>query len=115
MAETLKPSRLLSVRPFGVREEATFQAVEIQPLSAILGVCLTHSAIPGATHIPMGDIPSRLQELDPEQPTVVLCHHGARSLNVTMWLRQQGLEHVQSLAGGIDQWSRSIDPTIARY
>ena len=73
------------------------------------------AAILGATHIPMGDIPSRLQELDPDQPTVVLCHHGARSLNVTIWLRQQGLEQVQSLAGGIDQWSRSIDPAIPRY
>lgn len=73
------------------------------------------AAIPGATQIPMGDIPSRLQELDPDRPTVVLCHHGARSLNVTMWLRQQGLEHVQSLAGGIDQWSRSIDPSVPRY
>ncbi len=73
------------------------------------------AAIPGATQIPMGDIPSRLQELDPDRPTVVLCHHGARSLNVTMWLRQRGLDHVQSLAGGIDQWSRSIDPSVARY
>ena len=73
------------------------------------------ASLPGATLIPMGDIPSRLQELDPDQPTVVLCHHGARSLNVTMWLRQQGFEHVQSLAGGIDGWSRSIDPSIPRY
>ena len=68
------------------------------------------AAIPGATNIP-----TRLQELDPDRPTVVLCHHGARSLNVTMWLRQQGVEHVQSLAGGIDQWSRSIDPSVPRY
>ena len=73
------------------------------------------ASIPGATQIPMGDIPSRLQELDPDRPTIVLCHHGARSLNVTMWLRQQGMEHVQSLAGGIDQWSRSIDPSVPRY
>ena len=73
------------------------------------------ASIPGATLVPMGDIPSRLQELDPDAPTVVLCHHGARSLNVTMWLRQQGFEHVQSLAGGIEQWSRSIDPSIPRY
>ncbi len=73
------------------------------------------ASIPGATLIPMADIPSRLQELDPDRPTVVVCHHGARSLNVTMWLRQQGFEHVQSLAGGIEQWSRSIDPSTPRY
>ena len=73
------------------------------------------ASLSGATVIPMADIPSRLQELDPDSPTVVMCHHGARSLNVTLWLRKQGFEHVQSLAGGIDQWSRSIDPAISRY
>jgi rhodanese-related sulfurtransferase len=74
------------------------------------------ASLPGATLMPMGDIPSRAhQELDPDQPIVVLCHHGARSLSVTMWLRDQGFEHVQSLAGGIDRWSRFIDPTVPRY
>ncbi len=57
----------------------------------------------------------RHQELDPDEPIVVLCHHGARSLSVTMWLRQQGFDHAQSLAGGIDRWSRTIDPVIPRY
>jgi rhodanese-related sulfurtransferase len=72
--------------------------------------------LPNSTLIPMGEIPSRAHtELDPDAPIVVLCHHGARSLSVTMWLRNQGFEHVQSLAGGIDAWSRSIDPTIPRY
>ena len=66
--------------------------------------------------MPMGDVPARAhQELEPDEPIVVLCHHGARSLNVTMWLRQQGFEQAQSLAGGIDAWSRTIDPTIPRY
>ena len=72
--------------------------------------------LPGAVLMPMGDVPSRAhQELDPDQPIVVLCHHGARSLSVTMWLREQGFEHVQSLAGGIDRWSRVIDPGVPRY
>ena len=74
------------------------------------------ASIPGSTLIPMSDIPSRAHaELDPDQPIVVLCHHGARSLSVTMWMRREGFEHVQSLAGGIDEWSRTIDPTIPRY
>ncbi len=72
--------------------------------------------IEGAVLMSMGDIPSRAhQELDPDAPIVVVCHHGQRSLNVTVWLRQQGFEHVQSLAGGIDEWSRSIDPAVPRY
>jgi rhodanese-related sulfurtransferase len=66
--------------------------------------------------MPMGDVPSRAHaELDPDEPIVVLCHHGARSLNVTMWLRAQGFECVQSLSGGIDNWSRAIDSTVTRY
>ncbi len=74
------------------------------------------ASIPGSTLMPMGDVPSRAhQELDPDQPIIVLCHHGARSLNVTMWLRQQGFEHAQSLAGGIDHWSTAIDPSVPRY
>ena len=72
--------------------------------------------IPNSLLMPMGDVPSRAHaELDPDERIVVICHHGARSLNVTMWLRAQGFEHVQSLAGGVDNWSRSIDPTLPRY
>jgi rhodanese-related sulfurtransferase len=74
------------------------------------------ASISGAILMPMGEVTSRAhQELDPDQPIVVLCHHGARSLSVTMWLRDQGFEHVQSLAGGIDRWSRFIDPSVPRY
>jgi rhodanese-related sulfurtransferase len=65
--------------------------------------------------IPMADIPARVQELDPDQHLVVFCHHGVRSMNVTAWLRQQGFEHVQSMAGGIDRWSRFIDPKVPLY
>lgn len=72
--------------------------------------------LPESTLMPMGEVPSRAhQELDPDQPIVVLCHHGARSLSVTMWLREQGFEHAQSLAGGIDRWSQVIDPHVPRY
>ncbi len=74
------------------------------------------ATIPGATAIPMGEITSRAHaELDPDLPYVVFCHHGARSLSVTMWLRNQGFEHVQSLAGGIDGYARAVDPTIPLY
>ncbi len=70
----------------------------------------------GSTHIPMGDIPSRAhQELDPDDHIVVVCHHGVRSLSVTNWLRQQGFDRAQSMRGGIDAWSRQIDPTVPLY
>lgn len=74
------------------------------------------SSFPGALSMPMGEVPSRAhQELDPEERIVVICHHGVRSLSVANWLRNQGFEQAQSLRGGIDQWSREIDPAIARY
>lgn len=72
--------------------------------------------IAGAKHIPMGEVPSRAhQELDPDEHIVVVCHHGVRSLNVANWLRQQGFEKAQSVRGGIDHWSRTIDPTVPMY
>lgn len=72
--------------------------------------------IAGAKLIPMGDVPSRAhQELDPDAHVVVVCHLGVRSMNVTVWLRQQGFENVQSMRGGIDAWSRQIDAKVPMY
>jgi rhodanese-related sulfurtransferase len=73
------------------------------------------ASIAGSLHIPMADVPARLQELDPDAHIVVYCHHGVRSLSVTDWLRQQGHERVQSMAGGIDRWSVEIDSKVPRY
>jgi rhodanese-related sulfurtransferase len=73
------------------------------------------ASIEGTKHIPMGEIPTRLQELDPDEHLIVVCHHGMRSLSVTNWLRQQGFEKVQSMRGGIDGWSRTVDPKIPIY
>jgi len=72
--------------------------------------------IDGSLLMPMGDVPSRAhQELDPDDRLLILCHHGARSLSVTNWLRQQGFDASQSVAGGIDAWSYQVDPTVPRY
>jgi rhodanese-related sulfurtransferase len=66
--------------------------------------------------IPMGEVPARAhQELDPDERLVVLCHHGMRSMNVTVWLRNQGFEQAQSMRGGIDAWSSEVDPTVSHY
>lgn len=72
--------------------------------------------IEGSVPMPMGDVPARAhQELDPEEHLVVLCHHGMRSMNVTVWLRNQGFEQAQSMRGGIDAWSAEVDPNVPRY
>ena len=72
--------------------------------------------ISGAKLMPMGDVPSRAhQELDPDDHIIVMCHHGVRSMNVTVWLRQQGFENAQSMRGGIDAWSRRVDEKVPKY
>jgi rhodanese-related sulfurtransferase len=72
--------------------------------------------LPDSLLMPMGEVTSRAHtELDPDGHIVVLCHHGQRSLSVAMWLRGQGFERAQSLAGGIDGWSRAIDARLPRY
>jgi rhodanese-related sulfurtransferase len=77
---------------------------------------LATASVAGALAMPMGDVPARAhQELDPDEHLVVLCHAGVRSLNVTVWLRNQGFEQVQSIRGGIDAWSREVDVTVPRY
>lgn len=72
--------------------------------------------IDGSVLMPMGDVPARAhQELDPDERLLVVCHLGQRSLSVAAWLRDQGFEQAQSVAGGIDAWSRLVDPSIGRY
>jgi rhodanese-related sulfurtransferase len=71
--------------------------------------------IEGAKLIPMGTVPANLQALDADDEIVVYCHHGVRSLDVTVWLRGQGVEGAKSLAGGIERWSVEIDPNVPRY
>ena len=69
----------------------------------------------GAQPLPLGQLPHRLDELDPDALVVTLCHHGQRSARAMMFLRQQGFERVTNLGGGIDAWSLRIDPSIPRY
>ncbi|HKF26648.1 MAG TPA: rhodanese-like domain-containing protein [Candidatus Acidoferrum sp.] len=71
--------------------------------------------IDGAILIPMRTIPANLGRLDVDQNVICYCHHGQRSLDVAAWLRAQGVEAAQSLAGGIDRWSAEIDPGVPRY
>ena len=71
--------------------------------------------LPNAIHIPMGEIPARLDELDPASEIVVYCHHGVRSLQVVQFLRQNDYPHTVSLTGGIDAWAVEVEQGLARY
>lgn len=73
------------------------------------------ASLPGAVAIPMGSIPSSLDRLDPERTTVCLCHHGARSMQVALFLERQGFRDVVNLTGGIHAWSELVDAGVRTY
>jgi rhodanese-related sulfurtransferase len=73
------------------------------------------ASLAGAVAIPMREIPARSNELDDEAPIVCMCHHGARSANVGMFLESRGFTNVFNLQGGIDAWSRQVDPSVPTY
>ena len=69
----------------------------------------------GATHIPIEEIEFRTEELNADDEVVVFCHQGIRSAAVSEYLRQLGFRNVKNLAGGLDEWARTVDPTMRRY
>jgi rhodanese-related sulfurtransferase len=71
-------------------------------------------AIAGGTLVPMRSLPQRLQEIPPDKPVALYCHHGVRSLMAAGFLANHGYEAL-SLAGGIARWAVEIDPEMARY
>ena len=71
--------------------------------------------IAGSQLLPMGEIPQRLAELDPNAEVVVICHHGGRSMQVAAFLEKQGFSRVSNLAGGVDGWARRVDPAMPVY
>lgn len=71
--------------------------------------------IEGSQLLPMGQIPSRLNDLDPDGEVVVICHHGIRSRQVAMYLEHMGFTKVINLARGIDGWAREVDRDMAVY
>ncbi len=76
-----------------------------------LGIC----RLDGITHIPMREVPSALDELEPQRPVVVICHHGIRSQQVALYLDHQGFRQVLNLQGGMDAWAREVDAAMHIY
>lgn len=70
--------------------------------------------IQGARLMPLDDLDRAVNTLDREREIVVYCHHGTRSALAAEWLRHQGFR-ARNLSGGIDRWSREVDPSIRRY
>jgi rhodanese-related sulfurtransferase len=106
MAEEIDVDRLAQLQRAG----APHLIVDVrEPLE--IDIC----RISGSLCIPMQDLPNQLQQLPRDRPIVVLCHHGVRSALVTQFLRDRGFDKAVTLAGGIDAWSRLIEPDMRRY
>ncbi len=112
MIDQVRPSQLSdwlarhgSGRPvvLDVREPIEWKIASVQPEGAQL------------VQMSMGEIPARLQELDPDRPVACLCHHGIRSMQVAMYLAHQGFAQVANITGGLDLWSQELDSGVARY
>ena len=73
------------------------------------------AALADVLHIPMQEIPARAFDLDAQREIVAICHHGGRSMQVAYFLERQGFARMHNLAGGMEAWSRDVDPSVPRY
>lgn len=71
--------------------------------------------LPGAVLIPMHELPSRIEELNKNAETVVICHHGVRSYHAARYLETSGFDNVINLSGGVAAWADEVDPAMPRY
>ena len=65
--------------------------------------------------VPMSQIPAKVESLDLERETIVICHHGIRSRSVGRYLEQNGFSNIINLSGGVDQWAKTVDGQMATY
>jgi sulfur-carrier protein adenylyltransferase/sulfurtransferase len=73
------------------------------------------AGLPQAVNIPLNELPQRLSELDPTADIVVMCKAGGRSRRAAAFLASHGFQSVANLTGGIDAWTRDIDPSLETY
>jgi adenylyltransferase/sulfurtransferase len=71
--------------------------------------------IPGSKLIPLGAVPTRLNELNSADEIVVHCKSGMRSAKAVDFLMKSGFTKIHNLKGGILAWSDQVDPTVAKY
>jgi rhodanese-related sulfurtransferase len=71
--------------------------------------------IEGSTLVPMNTVPARAQELDASAETIVICHHGARSFQVAIFLERNGFSSLYNLQGGVAAWAQQVDPAMPTY
>ena len=73
------------------------------------------SKIDGAIHIPMNQVPKRIEELNPEKEYVIMCRTGVRSAQICEFLSNQNFRSVSNLTGGINEWAKRVDTSLSVY
>lgn len=91
----------MSVREHPVNDYEALLAPGVQLIDVREPMELGEGTLPGAVNIPLGDLPSRVGELDPSRPVLLLCRSGNRSGSAARWLAQQGFTDVVNLSGGM--------------
>lgn len=71
--------------------------------------------IEGSQQVPLGQVPARLAEWDPEREIVMICHLGVRSYRAGLILKDAGFTRVYNLQGGVEAWARDVDPDMRKY
>lgn len=110
-----------STTPAGLEVMATDLARELKanPRLQLIDVREPHEweicHIEGATLIPLGELPARLNDLDGHDPIVTQCHSGVRSMRALELLKAAGFSKVRNLKGGISAWARDVDQTMPVY
>jgi len=74
-----------------------------------------HCQLENSKLVPMRQIPAHAEQLNPEQETVVICHHGIRSRQVAQYLESLGFTDLINLTGGVEAWANDIEPGMKRY
>ena len=74
-----------------------------------------HCRIEGSVNMPMNQVFSDYSKLDPNRETVVICHHGIRSLQIANFLLNHGFLEIVNLTGGVAAWASQVDRTMATY
>ncbi|MGH8143430.1 MAG: rhodanese-like domain-containing protein [Steroidobacteraceae bacterium] len=72
-------------------------------------------SLPGTMNIPLAQVPGRLKELDAGSELIAMCKSGGRSRRAADFLEKSGFRQVANLTGGIDAWTRDIDPDLPTY
>jgi len=105
--------------PFEIEVEDLHRMINTEAELTVLDIREPHEksvcTLDGSLDIPMNQVPDHIEKLPTENPLVVICHHGMRSMRVMAWLRENGFGNATSLRGGINAWAQRVDPAMATY